>query len=235
MVQIEGVDEVVITFAFMVAQGKTQTLHHLTFNTFISTCSSSGVHFFTAIGGNPMCNFRHVLSIGVGLLAVDTFDLMERCPIPLITICRPAKSPAHRLRHQHRHHPWCHKHSGASSPSQSSSRFLLLQRILWIGGCWGVRAVGAGSSNTSNVHQHTLLSLSATCTITIKTQTTIVAKQDATRISIRCSITNLFQPNLPANISIFHFEFSIQPDIINSDILDRYDSPDNFERMVLRI
>ena len=41
MVQIEGVDEVVITFAFMVAQGKTQTLHHLTFNTFISTCSSS--------------------------------------------------------------------------------------------------------------------------------------------------------------------------------------------------
>ena len=159
MVQIESVDEVVITFAFMVAQGKTQTLHHLTFNTFISTCSSSGVHFFTAISGNPMCNFRHVLSIGVGLLAVDTFDLMERCPIPLITICRPAKSPAHRLRHQHRHHPWCHKHSGASSPSQSSSRFLLLQRILWIGGCWGVRVVGAGSSNTSNVHQHTLLSL----------------------------------------------------------------------------
>ena len=190
---------------------------------------------FTAIGGNPMCNFRHVLSIGVGLLAVDTFDLMERCPIPLITICRPAKSPAHRLRHQHRHHPWCHKHSGASSPSQSSSRFLLLQRILWIGGCWGVRVVGAGSSNTSNVHQHTLLSLSATCTITIKTQTTIVAKQDATRISIRCSITNLFQPNLPANISIVHFVFSIQPDKINSDILDRYDSPDNFERMVLRI
>ena len=41
MVQIESVDEVVITFAFMVAQGKTQTLHHLTFNTFISTCSSS--------------------------------------------------------------------------------------------------------------------------------------------------------------------------------------------------
>ena len=39
-----------------------------------------------------MCNFRHVLSIGVGLLAVDTFDLMERCSIPLITICRPAKT-----------------------------------------------------------------------------------------------------------------------------------------------
>ena len=30
--------------------------------------------------------------MGVGLLAVDTFDLMERCPIPLITICRLAKT-----------------------------------------------------------------------------------------------------------------------------------------------
>ena len=25
-------------------------------------------------------------------MAVDTFDLMERCLIPLITICRPAKT-----------------------------------------------------------------------------------------------------------------------------------------------
>ena len=46
---------------------------------------------FERVAGVQMVIFRHVPSLSVGLLAEDTFDLIERCLIPLINICRPAK------------------------------------------------------------------------------------------------------------------------------------------------
>ena len=76
-----------------------------------------------------------------------------------------------------------------SSSSLSRRMRFRSQRILWIGvlveGGW------AGSGNTSNVHHHTLLTLSATCSISMGA----LAKQDAPRISTRCS-SHLFQPSL---------------------------------------
>ena len=46
---------------------------------------------FERVADVQMVIFRHVPSLSVGLLAEDTFDLIERCLIPLINICRPAK------------------------------------------------------------------------------------------------------------------------------------------------
>ena len=119
---------------------------HLTFYTFISTCASSlwyNLPFFrrSSKGKTIECKFRHVLSIGVGLLAVDTFDLMERCLIPLITICRPAKTL--------RNIAFVTTINIILDVKNIVTLIILLRRmnfgsqgILWIGGCWGVRAVG---------------------------------------------------------------------------------------------
>ena len=124
--------------------GRVHPLHHLAFNAFISTCASSLIqlfHFQLLKGAEIGWNFRHVLSIGVGLLAVDTFDLMERCLIPLITICRPAKTL--------RNPAFVTTIRIILDVKNIVTLILLLRRmnfgsqgILWIGGCWGVRAVG---------------------------------------------------------------------------------------------
>ena len=119
-----------------------------------------------------MIIFRHVPSLSVGLLAEDTFDLIERCLIPLINICRPAKrqiafvNTAGVIGDV--------SNLAASSVIDISIIVHCLKSGFWVRKDtldWGLvnRAVG-GSGNTSNVHQGTLpLSLSATCTITIKT------------------------------------------------------------------
>ena len=119
-----------------------------------------------------MIIFRHVPSLSVGLLAEDTFDLIEHCLIPLINICRPAKRQIAFV------NTACVigdvSNLAASSVINISIIVQCLKSGFWVRKDtldWGLvnRAVG-GSGNTSNVHQGTLpLSLSATCTITIKT------------------------------------------------------------------
>ena len=62
----------------------------------------------------------------------------------------------------------------------------------------------AGSSNTSNVHHHTLLTLSATCTITIKSTGKTGRHQNIYPMQQR---TSLFQPN-PYFRKVAHFSSS---------------------------
>ena len=118
-----------------------------------------------------MIIFRHVPSLSVGLLAEDTFDLIERCLIPLINICRPAKrqiafvNTAGVIGDV--------SNLAASSTINISIIVQCLKSGFWVRKDtldWGLVWAVGGSGNTSNVHQGTLpLSLSATCTITIKT------------------------------------------------------------------
>ena len=117
---------------------------------------------FERVADVQMIIFRHVPSLSVGLLAEDTFDLIERCLIPLINICRPAK----------RHIAFVNtagvigdvSNLAASSTINISIIVQCLKSGFWVRKDtldWGLvnRAVG-GSGNTNNVHQGTLSTLS---------------------------------------------------------------------------
>ena len=142
-----------------------------------------------------MIIFQHVPSLSVGLLAEDTFDLIERCLIPLINICRPAK----------RQIAFVNTTGVIGDVSNLAASLVInislnvhcLKSVFWVRKDtldWGlVRAVG-GSGNTSNVHQGTLSTLSLSQPAAASPSRPL-AKLDAPRISLRSGVTNLFLCN----------------------------------------
>ena len=120
-------------------------------------------------------------------MAVDTFDLMERCPIPLITICRPAKTlrnittidiafDATNI-------------ADVIIVSVQKDEFWATKDTL----DWGVLRAEGGWVEDLVIRA---MFTTTPCSLSpphAPSPSRALAKQDATRISTRC--TSLFQPN----------------------------------------